>query len=191
MDFLIQVSVSCLLCIIAVSLAILLPRWVFSRKLRKQLLETGGHKFTPDIKTWRDYMATTSPLRPLFALVIYGILLILLLAYEASNTALVIAVTLGFYLLLRQLLYMLPPSYGVTAQGVTVLSWLPAFPLGLYGTSSVFIPWQAVEICAIDQQFIVVLTPKMEARLVFSPENEEQVCSFIDSLLRHRGYRIN
>ena len=110
---------------------------------------------------------------------------------EISDTVLVIAVTLGFYLLLRQLLYLLPPSYGITGKGVTVLSWLPAFPLGLYGTSSVFIPWQSVEICAIDQLFIVVLSPKVEARLVFSPENEEQVCSFIDSLLRQRGYRIN
>jgi hypothetical protein len=31
----------------------------------------------------------------------------------------------------------------------------------------------------------------METRLVYSQEIEEQVCSFIDSLLRHRGYRIS
>lgn len=191
MSFLIDVLISCLTCIIAVSLAILLPRWVFSHKLRRQLQEAAGHRFTPDKKTWRDYLARTSSLRPLFSLSIYGLLLILLFAYEVSNTILVIAVTLGFYLLLRQLLYLLPPSYGITSQGVTVLSWQPAFPLGLYGSSSVFIPWQAVEICAIDQLFIVVLTSKMETRLVYSQEIEEQVCSFIDSLLRHRGYRIS
>lgn len=191
MNFIIRVAISCLICIIAVSLAILLPRWVFSNKLRKQLQETTGHKFTPDKNTWRDYLARAFPLRPLFSLLIYALLLILLFALEISDTVLVIAVTLGFYLLLRQFLYLLPPSYGITGKGVTVLSWLPAFPLGLYGTSSVFIPWQSVEICAIDQLFIIVLSPKVEARLVFSPENEEQVCSFIDSLLRQRGYRTN
>lgn len=191
MSFIMLASVSTLICIIAVSLAVLVPRWVFSAKLRQQLYQAQGHKFTPDNATWREYLAKTASLRPLLSLFLYAVLLTLLFAFDASAPVLVAGVTLGFYLLLRQFLCLLPPTYGVTGKGVTVLSWLPTFPLGLYGAGSIFIPWQAVEICAIDQLFIVVLTEKMEARLVYTPEIEEQVCAFIDSLLRRRGYRTN
>lgn len=191
MSFIILVSVSSLICIIAVSLAVLVPRWVFAGKLSQQLKQTAGHKFTPDKATWRGYLARTASLRPLLLLFMYAVLLALLFAFDASAPVLALGVTLGIYLLLHQLLCLLPPTYGITGKGVTVLSWLPAFPFGLYGAGSVFIPWQAVEICAIEQLFIVVLTQKMEARLVFPPEREEQVCAFVDSLLRRRGYRTN
>lgn len=191
MSFITLVTISSLICIIAVSLAVLVPRWVFSGKLRQQLKQTKGHKFTPDKATWRGYLAETASARPLLSLFMYAVLLALLFAFDASAPVLALGVTLGLYLLLYQFLCLLPPTYGITDTGVTVLSWLPAFPLGLYGASSVFIPWQAVEICAIDQLFIVVLTQKMEARLVFPPEIEEQVCAFVDSLLRRQGYRTN
>ncbi|MDD2283698.1 MAG: hypothetical protein PHT52_08165 [Eubacteriales bacterium] len=191
MNFFMLVFFSSLICIIAVSLAVLVPRWLFSGKLRKQLKQAQGHKFTPDKATWRGYLAKTAPMRPLISLFIYAVLLALLFAFDAGTPVMVAGVTLGVYLLLHQLLCLLPPTYGITGKGVTVLSWLPAFPLGFFGAGSIFIPWQAVEICAIDQLFIVVLTQKIEARLVFPPEIEEQVCAFVDSLLRRRGYRTN
>jgi hypothetical protein len=169
---------------------LLVRRLVFSGKLRSQVKQSGGHIFSPDKKTWRDYLSKNTA-APLLSLFVYAVILALLFAFEAAPVVLAIGVAFGVYLLLHQILRLAPPTYGVTGQGVTVLSWLPAFPFGLYGAGSLFIPWQAVEICAIDQLFIVVLTKKIEARLVFSPETEEQICTFVDSLLRRRGYRIN
>lgn len=190
MDFITLVFISSLFCIISVFLAVVVPRLVFSGKLRSQVKKSGGHIFTPDKETWRDYLAMNTA-APLLSLFVYAVMLALFFAFEAAPAVIAIGVAFGIYLLLHQFLHLAPPTYGVTRQGVTVLSWLPSFPLGFYGAGSLFIPWQAVEICAIDQLFIVVLTKKIEARLVFPPDAEEQICTFIDSLLRRRGYMIN
>jgi hypothetical protein len=113
-----------------------------------------------------------------------------LILADAGSGPLAASVGLGVYLVLRHFLSLLPPTYGVTGKGVTVLSWLPNFPLGPFGSGSVFIPWTEVEICAMDSSFFVVLTEKQEARVVYPPELEEKVCRFVDGLLRRRGYEI-
>lgn len=192
MSFVNLASILSLLCIIAVSLAVLLPRWLFAGQLRRQLKLMEGEKFTPDRATWQDYLASAASAKPLLLLLLYLTLLILTFVRGMNQPVLpAVVVTLGVYLLIYQLLSLLPPTYGITRKGVTVLSWLPPFPLGLYGSGSLFIPWQAVEICAIEKLSILLLTNKLETRLVFPPEKEEQVCLFIDSLLRRRGYKTN
>lgn len=189
MSFVKQTLFFSTLCIIAVLLATVLPRRFFAGKLRRQLKQTKGQVFTPDKRTWQGYLAKVSPRQPLWFLALYTAVLLLGLTWGASPVASVALVVLGVYLLLYQFLTMRPPTYGITGKGVTVLSWLPAFPLGIYGAGSAFIPWQAVEICAVEEPYIVLLTRKMEARLVFSPEREQQLCAFVDSILRQRGYK--
>lgn len=170
---------------------ILGPRWLNGARLRRQL-KAGGHRFSPSAAAWFSYLNGFAAWRPLAVLAVYAIALLLALSAKTRSPLLLAGVVaLGLCLLLRQLLTLLPPTYGVTGEGVTVLNWLPGFPLGLSGSGSVFIPWRAVEICAIDQRFIVVLTRKFEAHLVFSPANEEKICAFVDALLRRRGYSTN
>jgi len=176
------------LCLLAMAAAVFIPRGIRAGALKKQIKRGGGHVFTPDPVTWQMYLASTGALGPLLTALVYAGLLTALLLTAAGPYALGFTVALGVYLLLRHLLYTLPPTYGVTAQGVTVLSWLPNFPLGPRGSGSVFIPWTAVEVCVIDNLFFTVLTPRQEAKVVFPPEMAEQVCRFVDSLLRRRGY---
>lgn len=191
MDFFVLAALAVVICLLAIAAAVLIPRRVHAGLLRKQLQQVGGHIFTPDSKTWQGYLARTASLGPLLSLLLYAGLQVILLVAEAGPGAIAIGVAAGIYLVLRQLLQTLPPTYGVTGKGITVISWLPNFPLGPFGSGSTFIPWQAVEVCAIDELYLTVLTPKKVARVVYPPEIEEKVCGFIDSLLRHRGYITN
>jgi len=191
MNFFVLTALAVLACIFAVALAVLIPRKLYSGLLRGQIRLIDGHVFTPDSKTWQSYLAKASPLGSLVTLILYAGLLTVFIFFDAGSGPLAACVTFGVYLLLRHMLQMLPPTYGITGKGVTVISWLPNFPLGPFGSGSVYIPWTAVEVCAIDNLFFTVLTEKQEARVVYPPEIEDKVCSFIDSLLRRRGYETN
>lgn len=190
MDFFALTSLAVSVCLLAVSLAVLLPRWLYAGLLRKQVRSSGGHVFTPDRKTWQGYLARTFSLGQLTLLLIYSGLLAGLILADAGPGPLAASVALGVYLVLRHFLSLLPPTYGITGKGVTVLSWLPNFPLGPFGSGSVYIPWAEVEICAMDSSFFILLTEKQEARVVYPPDLEEKICGFVDGLLRRRGYEI-
>lgn len=178
------------LCLAAIFLAVTVPRRYFAGKLRRQLKQSAGEVFTPDRSTWQRYLAKVAPKQPLGALALYLAVLLAALAWGKGSLAVAVGlVVFGVYLLVYQLLVLRPPTYGITGKGVTLLTWLPSFPLGVSGAGSSFIPWQAVELCAIDDPFIVLLTNKAEARLVFPPEREKQVCALVDSILRQRGYK--
>jgi len=191
MNFFSLTAMAVFLIIISVGLAIFIPRIRYAVRLRKQVQQVGGHVFTPDSKTWQGYLARNASFTPLLSILVYAGLLAVIIFADIGPVATAAGVGFGVYMLLRFLLYALPPTYGVTGQGITILSWLPNYPLGPFGSGSGFIPWQSVEICAIDTLFFVVLTKKMETRVVYPPDLEEKVCSFIDSLLRRRGYETN
>lgn len=191
MDFFIYAAKAVLICLASVALAVLIPNRMHTVLLRNQIQTMGGHVFTPDAKTWQNYLARADSLGPFITVMLYASLLAMLIYTDASPGPIAVSVSIGVYLLLRYLLGMLPPTYGITGKGVTVISWLPNFPLAPYGSGSVFIPWSAVEICAIDNLFLTVLTEKQEVKVVYPPEIEEKVCKFIDSLLRRRGYETN
>lgn len=190
MDFFVLTGLAVLSCLVIVTFAVLVPRRRYAGLLGRQVRSSGGHVFTPDRRTWQDYLARTSSLGQLALVLVYAVLLTALLIFGAGPDLLAGSVVLGVYLLLRYLLSLLPPTYGITGNGVTVISWLPNFPLGPFGSGSIFIPWTVVEICAIDNTFVTVLTEKQEARVVYPPELEEKVCRFIDTLLRRQGYEI-
>jgi hypothetical protein len=190
LDFFALTGLAVSICLLAMTLAVLLPRRLYGGLLRRQVRSGGGHVFTPDRETWQGYLARTSSLGQQVLLLVYAGLLAGLILADAGSGPLAASVGLGVYLVLRHFLSLLPPTYGVTGKGVTVLSWLPNFPLGPFGSGSVFIPWTEVEICAMDSSFFVVLTEKQEARVVYPPELEEKVCRFVDGLLRRRGYEI-
>lgn len=190
MDFFVLTALAVMSCLVAIAFAVLVPRRMYAGFLGRQVRNVGGHVFTPDRRTWRHYLAQTSSLGQLVLVLTYAVLLAGLVLFNAGAGLLAASVALGVYLLLRIFLSLLPPTYGITGKGVTVISWLPNFPLGPFGGGSVFIPWKAVEICAIDSSFFTVLTEKQGARVVYPPELEEKVCRFIDTLLRRRGYEI-
>lgn len=174
-----------------VALAVLIPRQIYFGKLRRQVQTLGGHIFSPDKKTWQNYLTRTANLWPLLSILAYSALLTVLIVTKAGQWATAASIGLGFYLLLRNLLQTIPPTYGITGKGITIISWLPGYPLGPYGSGSKFIPWQKVEVCAVDNLFFTVLTERQEARVVYPPELEERVCTFIDKLLRKHGYRAD
>lgn len=190
MSFYVLTAYAVLTCIALVTLMIIIPRSIASGRLRSQL-QQGGHRFTPDVKTWRGYLARTNPGRPLLSMFLYSGLLVTFWLVDPGPAAYAVGIGIGVFLLLRYLLHMVPATYGVTGKGITVLSWLPNFPLGPFGSGSVFIPWKSVEICAIDFLYLTVLTGRQEARVVYPPELEEKICTFIDSVLRRMGYRTN
>jgi len=191
MSFLILVAIALLVCIISVALAVMIPRKIFAALLRNQLRQDGGHIFTPDGETWQGYLARTASPAPMLSVLLYAGLLGIFTITDVGPGVIAANVAVGFYLLLRYLLNLLPPTYGITGKGITVISWLPNYPLGPFGSGSVFIPWQAVEICAIDNLYLIVLTQRREARVVYPVEIEEKICSFVDSMLIHRGYKIS
>jgi preprotein translocase subunit SecG len=190
MDFIILTAIAVSVCLFLIILAVLVPRRTYGSLLKSQLQGEGGHIFTPDTRTWQGFLARTSSPTPILSLLIYAGFLALLSSVDAGQGVAAISVAAGFYLLVRFMLQFLPPTFGITGKGITVLSWLPNYPLGPFGSGSVFIPWSAVEICAIDNLFLTVLTEKNEAKIVYPPEIEDKVCAFIDSLLRRRGYVV-
>lgn len=190
MTFTKQALVYSALSLLAIFLAVTVPRGFFAGKLRGQLKQSKGQVFTPDKNTWHRYLAKVAPKQPLWILALYVSALLLALAWGRGSPAIAVGlVVIGVYLLVYQLLILWPPTYGITGKGVTLLTWLPGFPLGLSGAGSSFIPWQAVELCAIEDPFIVLLTNRSETRLVFPPEKEVEICALVDSILRKRGYK--
>lgn len=174
-----------------ITLFVLIPRRVYFGRLRMQIQQIGGHIFSPDKKTWQDYLTRTASIGPLLSILVYAGFLIVLTATSAGQWATAACIGLGVYLLLRYMLQMLPPTYGITGKGITIISWLPGYPLGPYGSGSKFIPWQNVEICAIDNLFLTILTERQETRVVYPPELEDKICAFVDNLLRKYGYRAD
>lgn len=190
MDFLFFTSAAVSVCIFLLTMAVFIPRRIYAGILRNQIQGEGGHIFTPDTRTWQGFLARTASPGPMLSLLVYAGLLILLATVDAGQGVAALIVAAGFYLLVRFLLQSLPPTYGITGKGITVLSWLPNYPLGPFGSGSGFIPWSAVKICAIDSLYLTILTDKNETKIVYPPEIEEKICGFVDSLLRRRGYNV-
>lgn len=191
MSFLVLTIATVIVGMLLLGLAIFIPRAIYAGRLHRQLRGEEGHLFTPDAVTWHEYLARTATATPLVTLSLYAAVIVVIFATQASQVVLAGTVTLGVYLLLRYLLGMLPPTFGITMKGITILSWLPNYPLGPFGSGSLFIPWDSVEICAIDNLFFTILTDNKEAKIVYPPEVEDKVCAFVDNLLRQQGYNID
>lgn len=176
---------------VLIVLATLVPRWLNGRRLKQQLADKTGHIFTPDAATWNNYLSRTRRAMPLVSLAAYISLVAVVYFLDPRPLPHVVSVAIGCLLLLRYLLLALPPTFALTDQGVFIFSWQPVFPLGPFGSGTVYIPWQAVSVCEIQEQYFTVLTDRREAQVVYPAEIEEKVCRFVDRLLRQRGYKLD
>lgn len=174
-----------------VLLATIIPRWLNKKRLQQQLAENSGHVFTPDAATWNNYLARTRRATPVVSLVAYVALVAVVSIFDSRPLPLAVSVGVGCLLLLRYLLLALPPTFAVTGKGIFIFSWQPVFPLAPFGSGTVYIPWQAVSVCEIQEQYFTVLTERKEAQVVYPAEAEDKICRFVDLLLRQRGYQLD
>lgn len=163
----------------------------FYRKLKKQLSSGQGFLFTPSYSVWNAYLAEHDT--PIFVVTVmaYGIFTGILYVNNAGRLLWEVALTIGLFFLYRQFLRNIPSTYGITKEGITILSWSPPFPIGPYGAGPGFIPWQNVTLCEMKEKGLVIFTEKGETRVVYTPEQEDEVCAFVDKILSSKGYHVS
>lgn len=176
---------------VLILLATLVPRWLQKRRLKQQLAEKNGHIFTPDATTWNNFLSRTRRATPVVSLMAYISLVAVVYFLDPRPLPQVVSVAIGCLLLFRYLLLTLPPTFALTDQGVFIFSWQPVFPLAPFGSGTMYIPWHAVSVCEIQEQYFTVLTDRKEAQVVYPAEIEDKVCRFVDKLLRQRGYKLD
>lgn len=167
-----------------------IPRWYYKRLLQQQLEKSEGYVFSPEKGLWAEIVSRRSALALPLLLLVYGMAVLVLLFTSTSLLAVQVTLAVGCYLLLYNLFAGIPPVFGVTSQGITILSWQPKFPLAPHGSGSLYVPWQKVSVCEIGEQYFTALTEKVEALVVYPAELEDQVCAFVDVMLREQGYQV-
>lgn len=168
-----------------------LHRQLLKRRLDKQLSSGKGYFFTPTKHVWDAYL--TEHESPGFALTViaYSVFTAALFAVNADRTIWAINLFIGTLLLYRYLTRAIPPTFGVTEDGITILSWSPPFPIGSFNAASAYIPWHKVTICEMQEKGLVILTEHGETQVVYTPEQEDEICAFVDVILSNKGYRVD